>query len=90
MSRLLHIANWTTRKEVVMKVHFPSFGRRHIEIAERPAAAHQIESDFRTAICRFVLDCSCGAHHDTPFIDEALEWRELHLLLAPLADELSA
>lgn len=73
-----------------MKVHFPSFGRRDAVMPARPTVAHQIESDFRTAICRFVLECSCGAHHDTPFIDEALEWRELHARLAPLADQLPA
>jgi hypothetical protein len=54
-----------------------------------PQSAHDIESGFSYQICRFVLDCSCGAHHDTPFIDEALEWRELHAQLAPLADQLA-
>jgi hypothetical protein len=54
-----------------------------------PQSAHHIESDFSYQLCRFVLDCSCGAHHDTPFIDEALEWRELHEQLAPLADQLA-
>jgi hypothetical protein len=49
---------------------------------------HQVTSDFRYAICRFTLDCSCGAHFDTPFIDEALEWHEMHERLAPLADQL--
>lgn len=49
---------------------------------------HVIDSDFRTAICRFVLDCSCGAHHETRYIDEAHEWRQLHAMLAPLADQL--
>ena len=51
---------------------------------------HRTESSFRYASCRFVLTCSCGATHDTPFIDEALEWQELHRQLAPLADALSA
>lgn len=73
-----------------MNVHFPSFGRRQTEVVERPVSAHEIESDFCTAICRFVLNCSCGAHIDTPYIDEALEWREMHARLAPLADELPA
>ena len=50
--------------------------------------AHQVRSDFSYALCRFTLDCSCGAHADTPYIDEALEWHELHLQLAPLADQL--
>ena len=39
----------------------------------RQASAHEMTSDFSTATCRFVLDCSCGAHFDTPYIDEALE-----------------
>jgi len=73
-----------------MKAHFPRFSRRHVAVMDRPVDAHQIESDFRMAICRFVLDCSCGAHHETPFIDEALEWRDLHSRLAPLADRLPA
>lgn len=73
-----------------MKVHFPSFGRRSTSVAEKPVPAHQIESDFCAAICRFTLDCSCGAHHDTPYIDEALEWREMHSRLAPIADQLPA
>lgn len=71
-----------------MKVHFPPFGRRAQAVIERPVPAHQIESDFCMAICRFVLECSCGAHHETPYIDEALEWRELHSRLAPLVDQL--
>jgi hypothetical protein len=54
-----------------------------------PQPAHAIESGFSYQICRFVLECSCGAHHDTPYIDEALEWRELHEQLAPLADQLA-
>lgn len=71
-----------------MKVHFPPFGRRPSVVVEKPVAAHQIESDFLAAICRFTLDCSCGAHHETPYIDEALEWREMHARLAPIADQL--
>ncbi len=54
-----------------------------------PQAAHRIESGFSYQLCRFVLECSCGAQHSTPFIDEALEWRELHEQLAPLADQLT-
>jgi hypothetical protein len=49
---------------------------------------HYIESDYRDAICRFTLDCTCGAHFETRYIDEAHEWRELHATLAPLADQL--
>ena len=51
---------------------------------------HVIESDFSKALCRFTLDCSCGAHFDTRYIDEALEWRELHESLAPISDQLTA
>ena len=36
-----------------------------------------------------MLECTCGAHFDTPYIDEALEYRELHERLAPLADQLA-
>jgi hypothetical protein len=46
--------------------------------------------DFSSSLCRFVLDCTCGAAFDTNYIDEALEWRELHLTLAPLEDQLAA
>lgn len=73
-----------------MKVHFPLFGCREAAVIDKPIPAHHIESDFRAAICRFVLECSCGAQHTTPYIDEALEWRELHARLAPIADQLSS
>jgi hypothetical protein len=73
-----------------MRVHFPRFGRHPVAAIERPVSAHEIESDFRRAICRFVIDCSCGAHHETPFIDEALEWREMHSRLAPLTDRMTS
>ena len=59
-------------------------GTRH----SSTAAAHVITSDFATGLCRFTLSCTCGAQWDTPYIDEALEWRELHQRLAPLADQL--
>ncbi len=65
---------------------------RHIVTSTRPSAdlrAHRVTSDFDSGRCRFTLDCACGVRHDTPFIDEALEWRELHESLAPLADQLS-
>jgi hypothetical protein len=52
--------------------------------------AHVVTSDFSSSLCRFVLDCTCGAAFDTNYIDEALEWRELHLTLAPLEDQLAA
>ena len=55
----------------------------------RPEPAHAVESEFSTSLCRFVLECTCGEHFDTNYIDEALEWRELHLVMAPLADELA-
>ena len=51
--------------------------------------AHQIETDFCTGKCRFVLQCRCGATHETRYIDEALEWVELHKELAELADQLA-
>jgi hypothetical protein len=51
---------------------------------------HEMTSEFSTGLCRFVLTCSCGAYFDTPYIDEALELRELHTSLAPLADQLTA
>ncbi len=50
---------------------------------------HTIESDFCTSKCRFVLECSCGAAHETRYIDEALEWSAMHRELAPLADQLA-
>ncbi|MBU6147547.1 MAG: hypothetical protein KGP10_05195 [Actinomycetales bacterium] len=48
----------------------------------RPTPAHEIESTFSRGRCRFVLECTCGAHHDTPFIDEALNWWDSHRVLA--------
>jgi len=53
-----------------------------------PVDLHRVTSDFCYAICRFTLVCTCGAQFDTPFIDEALEWHEMHERLAPLADQL--
>jgi hypothetical protein len=63
-----------------------------VVLGERPAAksAHHMESSFSYDLCRFVLECSCGAHFDTPYIDEALEIRELHEMLAPMTDDLPA
>lgn len=80
-----------------MNLHLP----RHLlwrRDASSPGAAlrpddearHVVESDFSFEVCRFVLTCSCGDAHETRYIDEALEWRELHLSLAPLADRLAA
>lgn len=64
--------------------------RRTLEpITDAPANAHDMSSEYSAATCRFVLDCSCGAHFDTPYIDEALEIRELHETLAPLADQMT-
>jgi hypothetical protein len=57
---------------------------------ERMPASHVVNSEFSTALCRFVLECSCGARFDTNYIDEALEWHELHVALAPLQDQLAA
>lgn len=49
---------------------------------------HKVESDFSHTKCRFVLTCTCGANHETRYIDEALEWSTMHKELAPLADQL--
>jgi hypothetical protein len=49
---------------------------------------HVMASRFDAGICRFVLECACGHRFDTRYIDEALEYRELHESLAPLADQL--
>lgn len=64
--------------------------RRHHDARIEPAAppAHRMTSDFDPSICRFVLDCACGAHYDTRYIDEALELREMHQAMAPLIDSL--
>ena len=51
---------------------------------------HRVTSEFSPSICRFVLECTCGVTFDTNYIDEALEWRELHQSLAPLSDRLTA
>jgi len=65
---------------------------RHLTDLQPPLhdAGHTITSSFNYGLCRFVLDCTCGAHHDTPYIDEALEYREMHERLAPLADQLGS
>jgi len=59
-------------------------------VKERVEFAHVVTSEFSTSLCRFVLVCSCGTMFDTNYIDAALEWRELHLTLAPLEDQLAA
>ena len=64
-------------------------GTARNQAPRRPEPTHVVESEFSTSLCRFVLECTCGEHFDTNYIDEALEWRELHLLMAPLADELA-
>jgi hypothetical protein len=73
-----------------MNIRFSPHGARGQQPARvsRPLPSHHVTSGFSYALCRFTLDCSCGAHTDTPYIDEALEWREVHELLAPLADQL--
>lgn len=65
---------------------------RHLTELHPPLheAAHEVTSGFSYAQCRFVLECTCGAHFDTPYIDEALEYREMHERLAPLADQMTA
>jgi hypothetical protein len=52
-------------------------------------AEHDMTSEFSVGQCRFVITCTCGASFDTPYIDEALEIRELHLAMAPLVDQLA-
>jgi hypothetical protein len=60
-------------------------------VPSAPASpAHAVTSEFSNEICRFVLTCNCGSTFDTNLIDEALEWHELHMQLAPLNDELDA
>jgi hypothetical protein len=74
-------------------VNLPFLRRdRHLTELDPPLHenAHQISSGFSYAQCRFTLECTCGAHFDTPYIDEALEYREMHERLAPLADQLTA
>lgn len=77
-----------TRRYVV---NFP-FRRTRTAVStiEFPESAHVMESTFCYAKCRFVLTCTCGEEFDTPYIDEALEYRQMHLELAPLADLLPA
>ena len=55
-------------------------------VLERPDKAHAVNSDFCYSKCRFIVTCSCGASHETRYIDEALEWSSMHRELAPLAD----
>ncbi len=62
--------------------------RPETTVATIERSAHELTSRFDDGLCRFVLDCSCGAHYDTRYIDEALELRELHEAMAPLIDEL--
>lgn len=65
-------------------------GRSNAPVSLEPklVPAHAIESTFCAGRVRFELECSCGATFDTPYIDEALEWHEMHLRLAPIADQL--
>lgn len=58
-------------------------------VLERSAKAHMVDSDFCYSKCRFVVTCSCGASHETRYIDEALEWSSMHRELAPLADTMA-
>jgi hypothetical protein len=58
-------------------------------VLERPVNAHTVESDFCYGKCRFIVSCSCGATHETRYIDEALEWSSMHRELAPLADTMA-
>ena len=64
-------------------------GRGNASVLEFSAPkAHVIETDFCTGKCRFVLECTCGATHETRYIDEALERVEMHKEFAALADQL--
>jgi hypothetical protein len=64
--------------------------RSHLaSVLERPTHAHVVDSDFCYSKCRFVVTCSCGASHETRYIDEALEWSSMHRELAPLADTMA-
>jgi hypothetical protein len=70
-------------------MHLPFRRDRHLTETLPPLHDdHVISSAFSTEICRFVLDCSCGDHFDTRYIDEALEYREMHERLAPLTDQM--
>ena len=73
-------------------MNFPFRRDRHLTELRPPMHddAHVVTSGFSSSLCRFVLECTCGAHFDTPYIDEALEYRELHEQLAPLADQMRA
>ncbi|MCX6431658.1 MAG: hypothetical protein NTX29_02370 [Actinobacteria bacterium] len=73
-------------------MNFPfRHGRKVVALdATMSAPEHVMDSDFVVGLCRFTLTCSCGATFDTPYIDEALELRELHESLAPLADQLAS
>lgn len=64
--------------------------RRHTTgtVLDRPINNHQVNSDFCYRTCHFVLTCSCGAGHETRYIDEALEWSSMHKEFASLADQL--
>jgi hypothetical protein len=67
-----------------------SRGRAADEAPALVTGGHVVTSEFSTATCRFTLCCTCGAAFDTNHIDEALEWHELHMTLAPLVDQLDA
>ena len=71
-----------------MNFRFRQSEQPTLEASPTATPAHQITSEFVTGLCRFTLSCTCGAEFDTPYIDEALEYRELHASLAPLADQL--
>ncbi len=72
-------------------MNVPFFRRdRHLTELAAPLhdERHQVTSSFSYEKCRFVLECPCGAEFDTPYIDEALEYVEMHQKLAPLADQM--
>jgi hypothetical protein len=72
-----------------MRLSFTARPRPEVAV---PATAvrnpHEITSDYLMATCRFVVSCTCGASLETRYIDEALEWRQLHQELGPLVDQL--
>lgn len=72
-----------------MNLPFRSQRRPRPPVTDTVDSGHHVTSDFAPSLCRFVLTCSCGDHFDTRYIDEALEYRELHERLAPLTDQLA-
>lgn len=72
-----------------MRLSFSAKARPEVHVPT-PAVGnpHEITSDYLMASCRFIVSCRCGASLETRYIDEALEWRQLHQELGPLVDQL--